>query len=294
MADRTTIADILTVYEVTKSLISNLNQRDYLNALVAGVDLGVERQVGEPIVRRGPCTELLQRYDHRGMVAGLFPCKNEESTPGVTKIRLCTQFDPRPRRHRAMCKSVCSICRNHIIDSHKPVVYTFLRMKGQTYSAKDNVNYRVHNPRAIHCQECSEKNRAEIRDGKNKCTCLAVLDSIWRCNWCHDEGFQRLKVEVDAASKRLYDTHRQRVGKKGNRKHTYEVAVKAKPQRAWRACPTPGCGKQLWLKNARKTCRYNEIPYHPRSTMMCLGCNEIAVPRLSVTTAEAAEAAAGN
>lgn len=294
MANRPTIANIFTSYEVTKSIISNLNQREYLNALVAGLDLGVERQVGEPIVRRGPCTELLQRYDHRGMVAGLITCKNEESTPGVTKMRLCTQFDPRPRTHRALCKTLCSICRNRIIDNHKPIVNTFLRMKGQTYSAKDHVNYRVHNPRAIHCQECSEKNRAEIRDGKNGCTCLATLDSIWRCKWCDDEGFQRLKEEVNAASRRLYITHRHRVGKKGNRKHTYELVVKPKPQRAWRACPTPGCGKQVWLKNARKACGYNEVPYHPRSTMMCLGCNGVGVPRLAVTTAEAAAASAAH
>lgn len=291
MANRTTAH---TAYPIVKSIISNLNQRQYLDALVAGLNLRVEREVGEPIIPRGPCTEFLQRYDHRGMVAGLVTCKNQEWTPGVKKIRLCTQFDPRPGSHRALCKSVCSICRDNITIDHNPVVNTFLRMKGQTRSAKDNVYYRVHNPRAIHCQECSEKNRAEIRDGKNKCTCLATLNSTWRCNWCHNEGFQRLKAEVNAASKRLYNTHRHRVGKKGNRKHKYELVVKAKPQRAWRACPTPGCGKQLWLNNARKVYRNDEVPYHPRSTMMCLGCNEIGVPRLSVTTAEAAAAAAGH
>lgn len=294
MANRTTIADILTGYEVAKSIISNLNQKEYLNALVAGLNLEVDRNVGEPIVRRGPCMERLQRYDHRGMVAGLVPCQNEESTPGVTKIRLCTQFDPSPLTHRALCKSLCSICRNHTIDNHKPFLLPFLREKGQTHSAKYNINNRVHNFRAVHCQECSEKNRAEIRDGKNRCTCLAKRNSIWRCAWCDSEGLERLKVEVKAASNRLYNTHRQRVGKKGNRNHRYETVVKVKPRRAWRACPTPGCGKQLWLKNARKACRYGEVPYHPRSTIMCLGCNEIGVPNLAVTTAEAAAAAAGH
>lgn len=200
---------------------------------------------------------------------------------GVKKIRLCTQFDPCPGSHRALCKSVCSICQNNITADHNPVVNTFLRMKRQTRFAKDNVYYRVHNPRAIYCQECSEKNRAEIRNGKNKCTCLATLNSTWRCNWCHNKGFQRLKAEVNAASKRLYNTHRHRVGKKGNRKHNkYGLVVKAKPQRAWRVCPTPGCGMQLWLNNARKVYQNDQVPYHPRSTMMCLGWNEIGVPRL--------------
>lgn len=38
MANRTTIADILAGYEVAKSIISNLNQEEYLNALVAGLN----------------------------------------------------------------------------------------------------------------------------------------------------------------------------------------------------------------------------------------------------------------
>ena len=294
MATPTTIADTQTAYPIVKSIISNLSQGEYLNALVAGMNLRVGREVGEPIITRGPCTELVQSYDHLGMVPGLVTCKNQEWTPGVKKIRICTQFDPRPDSHRALCRSVCSICQDKLTADYKPIVNNFLRMKGQTRSAKDSVIYRIQNPRAIHCQECSEKKRAEIRDGKNKCTCLATLNSTWRCNCCYGEAFQRLKAKVDAASKRLYNTHRHRDGRKGNRKHKYELIVKAKPQRAWRACPTPGCGKQLWLKNARKVCLYDEVPYHPRSTMMCLGCNGIGVPRLSVTTAEAAAAAAGH
>ena len=47
---------------------------------------------------------------------------------------------------------------------------------------------------------------------------------------------------------------------------------------------------QLWLNNARKIYQNDQVPYHPRSTMMCLGWNEIGVPRLSVTTAEAGAA----
>ena len=129
MSNRTKIADILKGYEITKSIISNLAQREYLNALAAGLDLGVDKRVGESVVQRGPCTELLQRLDHRGMIAGLIACKNEDSALGVKKVSLCTQFDPRPHPHRALCKSLCSICRDTTIDNHKTDVITFLRMK---------------------------------------------------------------------------------------------------------------------------------------------------------------------
>lgn len=119
MANRKTIADILAGYEVAKSIISYLNQEAYLNALVAGLNLGVNRRVGEPIVRRGPCMESVHSNDHRGTVAGLVPCRNEELTLGVIRIRLCTQFDRRPTKQRALCNSICRICRNHTIESHK-------------------------------------------------------------------------------------------------------------------------------------------------------------------------------
>lgn len=36
------------------------------------------------------------------------------------------------------------------------------------------------------------------------------------------------------------------------------------------------------------------VTYHPRSTLICLGCNEIGVPRLAVTTAGPAAAVAGH
>lgn len=94
MANRKTIADILAGYEVAKSIISNLNQEAYLNALVAGLNLWVDRRVGEPIVRRGPCVESVQSNDHRGRVAGLVPCRNEELTLGDKDKALHTIRSP--------------------------------------------------------------------------------------------------------------------------------------------------------------------------------------------------------
>ena len=41
-----------TAYPIVKSIISNLNQREYLDALVAGLNLRVEREVGEPVIPR--------------------------------------------------------------------------------------------------------------------------------------------------------------------------------------------------------------------------------------------------
>lgn len=52
-----------------------------------------------------------------------------------------------------------------------------------------------------------------------------------RCAWCDTEGFIRLEAEVDAAFETVvvYNIHRQRVGKRGNRNQTYEAFVKGKP-----------------------------------------------------------------
>lgn len=131
----------------------------------------------------------------------------------MTRIRPCTQFDRRPTKQRALCNS---ITQSKVT---KPIVKRFLRKKGQICPAKDDINDRVHNSSAIHCKECREKNRAEIRDWKNKCICLAKRDSTWIRAWCDTEVFIRLEAEVNATSKRLYNTHRQRVRKKGNKNH---------------------------------------------------------------------------
>lgn len=49
------------------------------------------RRSDDPVfLMKGRSSPLFLYFDHMGRVAGLVPCRNEGSTPGVTKVRLCT------------------------------------------------------------------------------------------------------------------------------------------------------------------------------------------------------------
>lgn len=237
-----------SISPIQRSLLSNMNRRDYQNMRLGGIPI----QVSEENQREN----LGARCNERPPV-GLI-CSSDAHSH--VRIKLCDGLPPSdnlpPTNHGS--HNVCELCRTRAYDQRMQHLRRNLSKRTVGHCKKHSMQLR------------RRHDRQPLVEGHQGCDCQEHVNAGWRCQDCYQALMDQRTNKGDYLSQVLMH-RRKRTLKKGartGRKQVYRGAPRAR-----HACPEKGCTNQPWLVAA---CRREESRPAADATFMCLNCENLS------------------